>query len=159
MPVRSSFALILFAVGLLAQAQTAKTITVRVFDGRSGQHIQPDNVIVRINRRADSHVEWVHMSDDGVATLTLPADTLSFSVRATYASSTEYYINCDVSRQRDVAQGTWFPVADVLTQGLVMPNECESSKSAAKLKLEPKPGEFFLLVRKRTWHDTANDMR
>lgn len=162
MSARSTSALFLLAAtagAALLYAQSAKTITVRVFDGHSGDRVLPSNVIVRINRQSSNHVEWVQLADDGTATLTLPPDALSFSVRATYESSTEYYVNCDVSRQRDLTRDTWFPVADVLSEGVVMPNECEKPKKAQGLKLEAKPGEFILLVRKRNWRDSASGIR
>lgn len=162
MSARSTSALVLFAAVACAAvlyAQATKTITVRVLDGRNGQHIVPDNLIVRINRQASSHVEWVHLADDGTATLKLPANADSFSVHATYDNSTDYYVNCDIGRQRDVAHDTWYPVADVLAGGLVTPSECEKSKSFRDTKIEAKPGEFILLVRKRNWHDRAEDMR
>lgn len=158
----SKFALMLFAAAsgaALLYGQSAKIVTVRVLDGHSGDRVIPNNVIVRINRQNSNHVEWVQLADDGTATLTLPPDALSFSVHATYESSTEYYVNCDVSRQRDLTRDTWFPVADVLSEGVVMPNDCEKPKKAQGLKLEAKPGEFILLVRKRNWRDSANAMR
>lgn len=80
-------------------------------------------------------------------------------MHASYDGSMEYYINCDVSRQKDVSQDTWFPVADVLTQGLVMPNECGKAHDAKDTKVEAKPGEFILLVRKRGWRDSVDEIR
>lgn len=139
--------------GSLAGAQTAKKITVRVLDGHTGEKITPDNIEVRVNRQNALHIEYVKLNDDGTADLTLPQSAESFSVRATYGNSLDYYINCDVSKQKDTSAPTWFPLADVLTGGIVMPNDCATPKEAKKLEIKAKPGEFVLVVRKHNWRD------
>ncbi len=169
MVARSIRMLMLFALSgaMFAGAQSTrsgrppkpKIITVRVLDGRTGERITPDNVVVRIDRHSDNSVDWVKLDDDGTATLTLPAATTSFSVHATYENGTEYYVNCDVSKQREMARDTWYPVDGVLAEGLVMPNECDGSKKARDMKITAKPGEFILLVRKHAWRDHIGDIR
>lgn len=136
-----------------APAQGAKKITVRVLDGRTGEKITPDNIEVRINRQRTLHVEWVKMRDDGGAEVTLPENATAIAVRATYNQSMDYYVNCDVARQKDTSQETWFPLDDVLKGGLVMPDECWKNKDVKDLKITAGPGEFVLLVRKRSIRD------
>jgi hypothetical protein len=159
--------MLLAAAALPFSAQTAKpthapkpkVITVRVLDGRTGEHIVPNNVLVRVDRRTETNIEWVKLADDGTATLMLPAATTSFAVHATYENGTEFYVNCDVSKQRLMEQDTWYPVDGVLTEGLVMPNECDRAKNARDVKIEAKPGEFVMLVRKHTWRDRVEEIR
>jgi len=135
------------------QAQSVKQFTVRILDGRNGERIVPNNIEVRINRERALHVEWVKMNDDGTATVTVPAKATAISVRATYDNSTEYYVNCDVARQKDTSTETWFPLADVLAHGLVMPDECWKSKSLEQDTVKANSGEFVLMVRKRSIRD------
>jgi hypothetical protein len=139
--------------------QKTKTFTVKVLDGKNGKKITPDNLEIRIDRRKDIHVEWVTLNDDGTAQVTVPATATAISIHASYDASTDYYVNCDVSKQKDTSIDTWFPVADVLMQGLVIPNECGKEKESRNLKIEAKPGEFVLLVRKRGLMDRVQEMR
>ena len=134
-------------------ANAQKKITIRVLDGRNGDKVSPDNLEVRINRERALHVEWVKLHDDGTAEVTLPDNATAVSVRATYDNSTEYYVNCDVARQKDTSVPTWFPLDDVIKDGLAMPNECWKSKDVERHKISAQPGEFILFVRKRSIRD------
>ncbi|HVZ83294.1 MAG TPA: hypothetical protein VG893_06430 [Terracidiphilus sp.] len=149
----------LTAAAAFAAPPATQTITVQVVDGRTGDKLTPDNIEIRADRDRTVHTEWVKLNGDGTATVTLPAKVTAISVHASYDNSTEYYINCDVSRQKDVSQDTWFPVTDVLSQGLVMPSECGRARNAKDMKIEAKPGEFVLLVRKRGLMDRVGEMR
>jgi hypothetical protein len=135
-----------FACNVL-HAQTARTITIRVLDGKTGLVISPSNLQVRFK----------HQNDDGTIEVKIPDGATALSIHATYDNSTSYYVNCDVARQKDASIESWYPVADILTQGIKMPNECGKAKDAAKLKVEVKPGEFVLFVRKRNWWEAAQD--
>ena len=137
------------------QAKAEKKITIRVLDGRNGDKVSPDNLEVRINREHSLHVEWVKLHDDGTAEVTLPDNATAISVRATYSNSTEYYVNCDVARQKDTSTQTWFPLDDVLKDGLSMPNECWKTKDVERHKISAQPGEFILFVRKRSIRDAV----
>jgi hypothetical protein len=147
------FALSLTIACMATQSRAQKTITVRVLDGRSGEKITPNNIEVHINRKLANHVEFVKMNDDGTAELTLPADATSFALRATYANSMDYYVNCDVARQKDTSVETWFPVDDALKDGIVMQDECRKSKDMQPASA--KPGELVLYVRKRGIRDAV----
>src|SRR5579862_4893195 len=84
----------------LAQQAPQKIVTVRVLDGKTAEKVTPDNIEVRINRQQSTHIEWVKLNDDGTAQLTLPDSATAISVRATYANSIEYYVNCDMAKQK-----------------------------------------------------------
>ncbi len=137
------------------QGQVQKKFTVRVLDGKTGEKVSPNNLEVRINRQQTYHVEWVKLEDDGTIELMLPENATAVSVRATYANSTDYYVNCDMAKQKNTTADGWYPVGDILTDGLVIPNDCVKPKDAAKVKVDPKPGEFVLFVRKRNWKEEA----
>ncbi len=140
---------------LAQQSQVQKKLTVRVLDGKTGEKVAPNNIEVRINRQQTYHIEWVKLNDDGTAELTLPESATAVSVRATYANSTDYYVNCDMAKQKDTTADGWYPVGDIITGGLVIPNDCVKPKDAAKVKVDPRPGEFVLFVRKRNWKEEA----
>jgi hypothetical protein len=134
-------------------AQDAKLITLRILDGKTGQAVTPSNVEVLFNHQSEAHGSWVDQKDDGTIDVKMPADAKTIAVRATYENSIEYYVNCDVGRQRDTQAISWYPVADVLASGIAIPNECVSQKSADKVKVSPKPGELVLFVRRRNWRE------
>jgi hypothetical protein len=137
------------------QGWAQKKFTVKVLDGKTGEKISPNNIEARINRQSSNHVEWVKLNDDGTAELTLPDNATAVSVRATYGNSTEYYVNCDMAKQKDPSAESWFPVGDIISDGLVIQNECVRAKDASKVKVDPKPGEFVLFVRKKNWKEQA----
>jgi hypothetical protein len=142
------------AIACLAMPSLAqKKIVVRIFDGRNGEKISPDNVEVRINRQQASHIEFVKLNDDGTVELTLPDNATALALRATYGNSMDYYVNCDVAKQKNTSTMTWFPIDDVLKSGIVMSDECRKAKD-----MEPataKPGEFVLYVRKPGMRDAV----
>jgi len=140
---------------LTLPARAEMKITVRVLDGKTGEKVEPNNVEARINRLQSLHIEWVKIKDDGTIELLLPDNATALSVRATYANSLEYYVNCDMAKQKDPSAEIWYPVKDILTDGLVIPDECVKEKNAAKVKVDPKPGELVLYVRKKNWKEEA----
>jgi hypothetical protein len=134
-------------------AQDGKVITLRILDGRTGKAVIPSNVQVLFNHQTEAHGNWVDQKDDGTVEVKLPADAKAIAVRSTYENSIEYYINCDVARQKDTEAITWYPVADVVASGLAIPNDCLAQKAADKVKVTAKPGEFVIFVRKRGWRE------
>jgi len=140
---------------LVQFSRAQEKITVRVLDGKTGEKISPNNLEARINRQQSYHIEWVKMNDDGTVQLTLPDNATALSVRATYANSIDYYVNCDMARQKDTSAESWYPVKDILTDGLAIPNDCVKAKDADKVKVEAKPGELVLFVRKLNWKEQA----
>ncbi len=76
------------------------------------------NIQVRFNHQRTKHSgNWVDQKDDGTIEVKLPADAKVIAVRATYDNSMEYFVNCDVAKQKDSAVDSWYPVADILTIG------------------------------------------
>jgi hypothetical protein len=139
-------------------AQSAKTITVRVVDGKTGLAVTPDNLQVRIKGHESINANWVKQKDDGTTEVAIPDGATAISLHATYDNSMAYYVNCDVARQKDTASESWYPVADILSGGIKMQNECVKSKDADKLNsVDVKPGEFVLFVRKKNWREAGLD--
>ena len=139
-------------------AQSGKTITVRVVDGKTGLSVTPDNLQVRIKGHESVSANWVKQKDDGTAEVSIPDGATAIALRATYDNSTEYYVNCDVAKQKDTKSESWYPVADILSGGIKMPNECVKPKDADKLNtVSVKPGEFVLFVRKKNWIEAGID--
>lgn len=139
-------------------AQSGKTITVRVVDGRTGLSVTPDNLQVRIKGHESVNASWVKQKEDGTTEVAIPDGATAISLHATYDNSMAYYINCDVARQKDTSSENWYPIADILSGGIKMPNECGKSKDADKLdSVAVKPGEFVLFVRKKNWHEAGMD--
>jgi hypothetical protein len=150
--------------GLLC-AQTGKTITVRMLDGKTGKLIIASNFLVRVDHEPTVHADWVVQNEDGTGKLTLPKIASLLSIQATYDSSMMIYVNCDTAGEDANPAGLWYSIAEILTSGVAAPNNCVKPAEAAKLKvlnkLKPvakpapvaKPGEFVFYVRKQNWRE------
>jgi hypothetical protein len=137
--------------GLLI-AQKQKTITIRMVDNRTGRLIASSNYLVRINHQEAEHGNWITKNEDGTGKLILPADADVLSIHATYEDATMIYVNCDADKDRGsadhaAAPDRWYPIADILTTGVVAPNQCVGKKVPEKLQVVAKPGEFVFFVR------------
>ncbi len=142
--------------GLLCGAQQApagRTITIRVFDGKTGEQIMPSNIEVILDRRKSSRSEWIKQNDDGSATVVMPPGSQEIMVRTTYDNSTDYYINCDSAKERNTSVAHWYSISEILTTGVVMADECVKPKVADRVKVQPKAGEFDMFVRRRNWRE------
>jgi len=158
--VRRSHRVFLFFVLLAAlcaqlSAQTEKTITVRMLDTRTGMLIATSNYLVRINHQTEEHGDWMKKNEDGTGSLTLPAEADVLSIHATYDSATVAYVNCDSGKDRGSADHAaflthWYPVAAILSTGVVAPNNCVGKKVPEKLQVVAKPGEYVFFVRQRS---------
>ena len=147
----------LFAAALLIPAasrlsplhaqDTAKTITVLVFDGKTGRPITPDNYIVRVDHLNATHNEWLTIKDDGTATIAVPDKTSFLSVQTTYHRSMDFYVNCDAGMEKDTSTIHWYSITDILASGVSTSNECYKGKFADATKVAPKPGQFIFYVR------------
>jgi hypothetical protein len=145
-------AVCLAAFCLTICAQTEKTITVRMLDNRTGLLIASSNYLVRINHQQEDHGDWIVKNEDGSGNLTLPANAELVSIHATYEAATLIYVNCDADKDRGSAehapsQDRWYPVATILSSGVVAPNNCVGKKVPEKLQVIAKPGEFVFFVR------------
>jgi len=134
-------------------AQPAKTITVVVLDGKTGQPVLPSNLLVRIDHLNAVHNDWLQLNDDGVGNISIPAGASFLSIQATYESSTEIYVNCDAGMEKDTTTLHWYLIGDIQKSGVAMPNECYKGKYAEATRVTPKPGQFVLFVRKTNWRE------
>ena len=142
----ASFALTTaFCIALNAQA--VQTVSIRLLDGKTGLPVKASNFLVRVDHNDTMHPDWVKINDDGTVVVTLPADAKEISVKATYGMGMDTYVNCDAAKESDKERNIWYPIATILSAGIVAPNEC------AKTDFKAKPGELIFFVRKRAWND------
>jgi|HubBroStandDraft_5_1064220.scaffolds.fasta_scaffold166571_2 hypothetical protein len=148
--------LVCAALALPLQAQTppevGRTVTIRMYDARSGRQLVPSNFIVRINHQDDIHNESLHIDDDGTGQVTLPASSSFLSVEGTFDKSMSIYINCDTGKESDDRRLHWYSMTDIMTTGVIAPNECFNGKYE-RPRLAVKPGEFIFYVRQHNWRD------
>jgi hypothetical protein len=129
-------------------AQTNKTVTIRVLDGKTGKPLLASGYLVRIDREQTVHANWAVENEDGTGKLTLPATAALFSIRATYDESTQTYVNCDSSTASALPVDRWYSISEILASGIVVSNNCGKPSDAAKIKPVAKPGELVVLVRR-----------
>jgi hypothetical protein len=134
-------------------AQTAHTVTVLMLDGKTGQPIIPSNFIVRFDHLNAIRNDAVTVDDGGVAHVLVPAGATYLAVQGTYDNSMNLYINCDAAMEKNIATLHWYSVADILSTGVAMPNECYKGKYAEATHVALKPGTFVFTVRKNNWHE------
>lgn len=136
-------------------AQTANTITIKVYDGKTGHPVQPTGYQVRINHDRMMHGDWVKPNEDGTAELTVPADASAISLHMAYQDSMEIYVNCDA--EKNAFGDIWYSVPQIMNKGLVTANGCGKTKANEKYKTTAGPGELILFVRERNWKERATD--
>ncbi len=152
---RGFLLLVLLVCAVLLRAQNppaARTITIRMYDARSGRQLVPSNFLVRFDHQDDIHNETLRIDDDGAGQITIPAGTSFLAVEGTYDRSMEVYINCDTGMERDDRRLHWYSIADILSTGVIAPNECFKGKYE-RPRLDVKPGEFVFYVRQHNWRD------
>jgi hypothetical protein len=103
-------------------AQTQKTVTVRMLDGKTGKLIETSNFLVRIDHEQTDHANLVVQNEDGTGKLTVPGAAAVFSIHATYDSAMYIYINCDSATGKENPSDHWYKVSEILTSGVVAPN-------------------------------------
>jgi hypothetical protein len=145
---------LLFCIAALCgslSAQTEKTITIRVIDGKTGKPFAASGYLVRINREETVHANWAVENEDGTGKLTLPENATQLSIHVTYDSSTLTYLNCDSASEKTNPIDRWYAISEILTSGVVVPNGCIKPGATAKFKpIEAKPGELVVMVRRKT---------
>jgi hypothetical protein len=140
------------------QAQTApasNTITIRMYDGRTGRQIKPDNFLVRLNHQEDLHNETLSFDDEGTGQITVPADASFLSVQGTFDRSMEIYLNCDSGKEKDDRRLHWYSIGTILSTGVIAPNECFNGKYE-RPRIAVKPGEFLFYVQPHKWRDPSS---
>lgn len=143
----------LAALSVSLPAQSEKTVTLRMLDGKTGVLIASSNFLVRVNHLEAVHADWVKQNEDGSGNLPLPAHADVLSVHATYESATQVYVNCDADKDHGSADHSpatdkWYSVQTILTSGVVAPNDCVGKKVPDRLQVIARPGEFVFFVRK-----------
>jgi hypothetical protein len=147
--------------GLLC-AQTQKTITLRMMDGKTGRLIATSNFLVRIDHQETDHANWATMNEDGTGKLIVPGNASLLSIHASYDGSTSLYVNCDANkdtkgRNPGPILDRWYSVSEILANGIVAPNDCVGKKVPEKLQLFAKPGEFVFFVRRMSSMEQFRD--
>jgi len=145
----------LFALGAALHAQDTKTITLKVFDGRTGHPVMPTGFQVPADHLKAIHNDWVTPNDDGTAELTIPSDAHEISIHLAYDASMEIYVNCDA--QKNTFGDVWYLVPQIMSEGMVMANGCGHTKVNEKYKTSALPGELILFVREKNWFEKGKD--
>lgn len=143
------------ALGTTAElrSQQGKTITVRLLNGKTGTQADASNVLVQFDHQHKTSGDWQHLNDDGSIEVRIPPGAKVITVHATYDNAMEYYINCDVAKQKDTSLEAWYPISDILNAGIVMPNDCVKHRDENKIKIDPQKGVFVVYVRERNWRE------
>jgi len=145
----------LFALCGALHAQEMKTITLKVFDGRTGHPVMPTGYQVRADHLKAIHNDWVKQNDDGSAEMTIPSDVHEISIHFAYDSSMEIYVNCDA--QKNTFGDVWYLVPQIMSEGMVMANGCSHTRVNDKYKTTALPGELILFVREKNWFERGKD--
>ncbi|MGD0892341.1 MAG: hypothetical protein ABR923_12470 [Terracidiphilus sp.] len=128
-------------------AQSSKTITIRIMDGRTGKALAATSVLIRVDHQKAVHPDWVALNEDRTGTVTLPADAKLVAAQGTYDNTMELYVNCDAAKDDPPTGPHWYKVSDILATGVVTPNSCSHKTATAK------PGEFVVFARIKSWRD------
>ena len=145
----------LIALSSTLSAQDTKTITLKVFDGKTGHPIMATGYQVRADHLKAVHNDWVKQNDDGSADLTIPSDVHEISIHLAYDNSMEIYVNCDA--QKNTFGDVWYLVPQIMSEGMVMANGCGHAKVNEKYKTTALPGELIMFVREKNWFERGKD--
>jgi hypothetical protein len=135
--------------------QETKTITLKVFDGKTGHPIMATGYQVRADHLKAVHNDWVKQNDDGSADLTIPSDVHEISIHLAYDNSMDIYVNCDA--QKNTFGDVWYLVPQIMSEGMVMANGCGHAKVNEKYKTTALPGELIMFVREKNWFERGKD--
>lgn len=141
--------------GALHAAEPTKTITIKVFDGKSGHPLVPTGYQVRVDHETTMHGDWVKQNEDGTAELTIPADTSVIALHLAYDNSMDIYVNCDA--EKNAFGDVWYRVPEIMSKGVVTANECGKGKVNEKYKTTAAPGELILFVREKNFKERMKD--
>lgn len=128
-----------------AYAQTNRTIEIRMLDSKTGKTIASSEFQVWINHAVGTNRQWVQPNKEGVGEMALPPNASVIAVHAQYGQAKFFYVNCDSIRDGGLHTDHWYPVAEILSSGIVAPNGCNKRIVIAK------PGEFVFFVRPQHW--------
>jgi hypothetical protein len=141
----------------LAAAQAGPTVTIRIIDSKTGEPINPSNLLIRVDHRDEPFNQGLKLNGSDPATAVLPPNAKLLSVQGAYSSSMEVYVNCDTDTGKDSGTLKWYSIADILKTGIVTQNLCYKGKYQHRLNISPVPGEFVFFVRTHNWHEGITD--
>lgn len=152
----ATFILVVCITFLCAQQpqRQPRTITIIMVDGKTGKTMTPDNFVIRFNHLNAIRNDTLTLNDDGTGKVKLPADANLISVQGAYHNNIDIYVNCDAGLEKDTSTLHWYPIADILSNGLSAPNECYKGKYAKTAAIPPARGEFIFYVREPNWRDS-----
>jgi hypothetical protein len=136
-------------------APAAPTISIRMYDARSGRQLTPSNFVIRFNHQDDIRNDGLRIDDDGTGKIAVPSGSSFLAVDGTFDRSMEVYINCDTGMEKDDRRRHWYSIADILSTGVIAPNECFKGKYEHP-RVALQPGEFVFYVRERNWRDPSS---
>jgi hypothetical protein len=155
--ILSLLACLAVCAGLLA-AQSQRSITIRMLDGKTGHLIKASNYLVRIDRQSAVHANWVTQAEDAPGKLTLPPEAKLVLIQGTYESAMQLYVNCDAAGEKGTPPEHWYEIVQILSTGLTARNGCAKPREAAKIQVAAKPGEFIFYVRRMNpWEEAKDD--
>ncbi len=141
----------------LAAAQAGPTVTIRILDGKTGEPINPTNLLIRVDHRDEPYNEGLKLNGADPATAVLPPGATLLSVQGAYSESMDIYVNCDADLGKSEGPLKWYSIADILKTGMVAPDQCYKGRYATKMHITVKPGEFVFFVRPHGWRDILSD--
>jgi len=150
-----STAQVLF-LGILAitcspsNAQTDRTITIRMLESKTGTLIKPTKFQVNVNTKDYSQLVSITPDNEGLGQLVVKGDVTMLSIQATYEPGDHIFVNCDSAKDTLSFLSHWYDVPPIFSSGTVAPNTC------SKLKAQAKPGEFVFFVRPMNWYEKLN---
>jgi|SRR5215831_17695536 len=151
------FLLAAWAIALCGtlHAESDKTITLKIFDGKTRKTLVPTGYQVRVDHQQALHPDWVKQNEDGTATLTIPEGTHEIALHLAYDDSMEIYVGCDADK--NAFGDVWYLVPQIMEKGFVAADGCAKAKENGKYKTTAAPGELILFVRERNFKEKASD--
>jgi len=142
----------------LVHGQTNRTITIRMFDSKTGAPITNSEFRISFQALPDlSKIPgldpyWMEGGErHGNLAIPLEPTATSIAVHSSYGPANWNYVNCDCVKDRRPYSEHWYLIADILKSGIVAPNRCNKRKAIAK------PGEFVFFVRRMTFWEKSHE--
>jgi hypothetical protein len=130
-----------------SNAQSDRTITIRMLESKTGTLVTPTKFQVNVNTKDYSHLESISPNKDGLGELVVKGDVTMISIQALYQPGDHIFVNCDMVKDTVSFLTHWYEVPEIFSTGTVAPNRC------SKLKAVAKPGEFIFFIRPMNWYE------
>jgi hypothetical protein len=147
----------IFAMHGTSNAQTNRSVTIRMLDSKTGKQIPTYSFMVYFGESLKSAKWgrppdlWVHPDKDGTGQVTLPRSAAVLSLQAPDGPDGWAYMKCDTVTKFGHYREHWYPVATIFASGIVAPNHCSRQGAIAK------PGEFVFFVREQNSWERMRD--